>query len=635
MSTAPCPTCGRLNRPGARFCASCQASLTGDLAAPPGSAASGGTPLPQAGGPQAGQLLGGGDYRVVRPLGKGGMGAVWLVAQTRAFDRLAVLKEVIDYFDPTDGDARRRAAERFEAEARTLADLKHPGIPDLYAFFSEGGRNYLVMEYVEGQDLSKGLTREDRDSGQILPGASLPAQQVVHYTIEICEVLEYLARRQPPVVHNDIKPANIIIDSHSGRAVLVDFGTARTRYLRAGGRPDPKRESLYGTVGYAAPELYQGRSESRSDVYSLAATSYHLLTDDDPGDHPGQHPKLDALPSALGGVLRPALAVAIDSRPTAEGFRQSLEGYLAGAAAPTRGLVFPDRSEATTLPQLVLQAARHWPYAAGLLQDGTLARWLRGTLREAAAARAADEAVALWPGDPDAALDTFLRQVAPGVMPAGRLELRTGSLSLAAPDPMQPVRSQIEVANHGAGYLRGKAFSTQPWLKVAGALFACPPGGQVALPVEADPTGLLPGSPHVAAVTLEPEGGAPEVVPVQLVVAAGQAPAPAARAQASIRVEPGRVDLGRVPRTSFSTGRQRIVVTSMSQDKIRCRVVNAPAWLQVKPSDFRLAPGRSEALELVGRVSKIPGNGEDATLGIAVEGGQTRPVQVSVRVKGR
>ncbi len=349
MSTAPCPNCGRLNRPGARFCASCQASLTGDLAAPSGppsgGAVGGGAPLPQIGGPQAGQLLGGGDYRVVRPLGKGGMGAVWLVAQTRAFDRLAVLKEVIDYFDPIDGDARRRAAERFEAEARTLADLKHPGIPDLYAFFSEGGRNYLVMEYVEGQDLSKGLTREDRDTGQLLAGASLPAEQVVHYTIEICEVLEYLARCQPPVIHNDIKPGNIIIDSHSGRAVLVDFGTARTRYLRAGGRPDPKKESLYGTVGYAAPELYQGRSESRSDVYSLAATAYHLLTDDDPGDHPGQYPKLDALPRALGDVLRPALAVAIDDRPDGRGVSAVARGLPGRRCRPDArpGLPRPQR----------------------------------------------------------------------------------------------------------------------------------------------------------------------------------------------------------------------------------------------------------------------------------------------------
>jgi len=81
----------------------------------------------------------------------------------------------------------------------------------------------------------------------------------LHYTIEICIVLEYLAGRKPPVVHNDIKPGNIIVDQHSGRAVLVDFGTAKTRYLA------PAGDNLYGTVGYAAPELYQGHSEPRSE----------------------------------------------------------------------------------------------------------------------------------------------------------------------------------------------------------------------------------------------------------------------------------------------------------------------------------------------------------------------------------
>ena len=79
----PCPDCGRLNRPGARYCASCQTPLSGGAARL-----------------HVGQLLDGGAYRIVRPLGKGGMGAVWLVAQTKAFDRLAGLKEVVEYYDP-------------------------------------------------------------------------------------------------------------------------------------------------------------------------------------------------------------------------------------------------------------------------------------------------------------------------------------------------------------------------------------------------------------------------------------------------------------------------------------------------------------------------------------------------------
>ena len=308
-----CTNCGRLNRPGARYCASCRTPL-GVVAARL----------------QPGQYLDGGTYRIVRPLGKGGMGAVWLVAQTKAFDRLAVLKEVVEYYDPLDAAERQRAMERFEAEARTLGDLKHPGIPDLYAYFSEGGHNYLVMEYIEGPDLRKWLTRLDQNTGQLVTATRLAIDQVLHFAIEICKVLEYLATRQPPVIHNDIKPGNIIVDEHSARAVLVDFGTAKTRYLRARGQPSQEKDSLYGTVGYAAPELYRGHSVPRSDVYSLAATIYHLLTDDDPRDHPAQYPQLDTLPPALRDTLRAALAREIEDRPTAGELREQLEGFQGG-----------------------------------------------------------------------------------------------------------------------------------------------------------------------------------------------------------------------------------------------------------------------------------------------------------------
>ena len=166
-------------------------------------------------------------------------------------------------------------------------------------------------------------------------------RQVLRYTIQICEVLEYLASRQPPVVHNDIKPGNIIIDGHSGRAVLVDFGTAKTRYLRPPEDRIGKRTSVYGTVGYAAPELYQGHSEPRSDVYSLAATAYHLLTDDDPRDHPSQYPQLEYAAAGSGRHSGGGSGARVEDRPSATEFREQLEGYLAGQTAPLRALPFP------------------------------------------------------------------------------------------------------------------------------------------------------------------------------------------------------------------------------------------------------------------------------------------------------
>jgi serine/threonine protein kinase len=616
--TVACPNCGRLNRPGARYCASCQAPLSATASLP-----------------QPGQLLGGGAYRIVRSLGKGGMGAVWLVAQTRAFDRLAVLKEVVEYYDPSDAEARQKAAQRFEAEARTLGDLKHPGIPDLYAYFSEGGHNYLVMEYIEGPDLSKGLTHEDDDSGQHVPGGPLPLDAVVQYAIQICEVLEYLAGRQPPVVHNDIKPGNIIVDEHSGRAVLVDFGTAKTRYLRAEGRPDGKKVSVYGTVGYAAPELYRGHSEPRSDVYSLAATAYHLLTDDDPREHPSQYPQLDSLPPALADVLRAALAPEVEDRLTAAEFRQQLLDYLAGQTAPLRALTFPDGEAVDERTELLAQAVKHWDYAAGILSDGTVAHWLRHALHDPVAAQAAEAAVSQWPTNPDAALDTFIRQLAPSALPAGKLELHTSSLRLLQLGEGQHIQQQIEIANRGPGYLRGEIFSTEPWLKV-GSSFACPPGRVCTVPIEIDTTGLSPRQPYLGAITLTPAGGMPEVVAVQIAIAAASAVPPlGARPTAGIEVSPQRVEFGVVPAGALSTAPQSVTVRNAGQATVRVRVTGAPRWLLIKPESFALRARARQVVTLVARVDRVQGRKQRVSLTFAADGGSSQQIEVSLEVKRR
>lgn len=612
-SSIPCPNCGRLNRPGARYCASCQSPLGGARAAPL----------------RPGQLLKGGAYRVVRPLGKGGMGAVWLVAQTEAFDRLAVLKEVIEYFDPLNAEERQQALARFEAEARILGDLKHPGIPDLYAYFSEGGHNYLVMEYIEGPDLRYSLTYVEGDTGQVVSGSPLPAEQVLPYTIEVCQVLEYLAGRQPPVVHNDIKPANILIDQHSGRAVLVDFGTAKTRYLGTASRPG----SAYGTVGYAAPELYQGRSEPRSDVYSLAATAYHLLTDDDPGDHPGRFPQLEALPPALADILRAALAEKVEERLTATRFRQQLEGYLAGLTGPLRALTFPDGDAADERDELLSLAVKHWNYAAGILHDGTIARWLRNVLHDPMAAQAAEAAVQQWPTSPDAALDAFIRQLNPSALPPGQMELRTTSLRLLELGPDQQVLSQIKVANRGRGYLHGELLSTQPWLKT-GRTFACPPGQVCAIPIEIDTTGLRPGQPYLAAVTLIPVGGTPEVVAVQIAVHKKEgAPVHISPAAPAITISPERVDLGAVPRHSRSAI-EEVTVANVGRTAARVRVQGVPPWLEVKPMAFLLLAGAKQVVKLVGWAGQLRAGEYKVTLTFAVDGGPAQTVEVLLRVRG-
>ncbi len=136
-----------------------------------------------------------------------------------------------------------------------------------------------------------------------------------------------LATRRPPVVHRDVKPANIILRGNQAQAILVDFGVAKPKMGRG---PDT---AAWGTLGYAAPEQAAGHAEPRSDVYGLAATVYHLLTRDDPGDHPFQFPQLGKLSAQPREILHRALARHVDKRLAAQEMRDAVTTLVTLAAS--------------------------------------------------------------------------------------------------------------------------------------------------------------------------------------------------------------------------------------------------------------------------------------------------------------
>jgi serine/threonine protein kinase len=214
----------------------------------------------------AGQMLDG-RYRVHKVLGQGGMGRVYLANDTRLANRPVAAKEMII----GDGIAEKKAIEDFAREARVLASLSHPGIPNVIDYFAENNRHYLVMEFVAGGDLQAMLDK-------LGPTGKLPEVRVLRWARQILDVLGFLHSQTPPIIYRDLKPGNIMIDK-DGRAMLIDFGIAR--FLPPGGRG-----TQIGSVGYAPPEQYMGKVEPRSDLYSLAATMHHLLSGRDPQIEP-------------------------------------------------------------------------------------------------------------------------------------------------------------------------------------------------------------------------------------------------------------------------------------------------------------------------------------------------------------
>jgi serine/threonine protein kinase len=220
------------------------------------------------------QLLGlalGHQYEIIREIGRGGMGAVYL-AREKALERLVAIKVLRPELA-----ASPESRERFRREARIAANLSHPGILQLHTFGEIRGVWYFVMSYVRGETLADLLRRRGK----------LPASEAHQILIELADAVACAHRYH--VVHRDIKPANVLIDAESGRAVLADFGISKI-----GGLGDKLTASgaVLGTPHYMSPEQTMAGSDvdERSDIYSLGAVGYSMLCGREPftGENAGQ-----------------------------------------------------------------------------------------------------------------------------------------------------------------------------------------------------------------------------------------------------------------------------------------------------------------------------------------------------------
>jgi serine/threonine protein kinase/ABC-type branched-subunit amino acid transport system substrate-binding protein len=292
-----CPYCKAENRDGVRYCSSCGKLI--NLSART-QAVSGGGRGNTSQALVAGSRLQGGRYVVNRVLGQGGMGAAFLANDTRLDSKPIVIKELVS--DSSNAMQFEDEVRNFKREVATVAHLDHPLVPNVTDHFEEGARYYMVQEYVEGENLEDRLGRLQQP---------LKERDVLLCASEVLDILDYLSQQTPPIVHRDIKPANIIIGAKDRRAHLVDFGIARADEARNAMR---KQTSALGTPGYAPPEQYQGNADPRSDLYALAATMHHLLTNRDPRNHaPFIYPPARALNPQLSSNIERILTRALNN----------------------------------------------------------------------------------------------------------------------------------------------------------------------------------------------------------------------------------------------------------------------------------------------------------------------------------
>src|SRR5215471_7043295 len=355
-SQSICGNCGAANAAGEQFCGNCGYSLAGGPTGPIPNAPTAVTPIgsntptvlsvSSSGRRVTGALILGnllsGRYRIIKLVGKGGFGAVYKARDERfQAQRMVAIKEMSDAsLNPSE---RIQAIRDFRHEADLLVQLKHPNLPDVSDFFEEGGKAYLVMEYIEGKTLEK----EQDDVGGPL-GEAL----VMGWALQLCDVLNYLHSQPQPIIFRDMKPSNVMLTT-SGQIKLIDFGIARIFKKVAA-----KDTTSMGSQGYAPLEQYgRGQTDARSDIYALGATLYDLLTKEVPTDAPTRriNPQVFEAPRQLNPGITPKVEAivlkAMEQEPK-DRFQSAAEMFQAIMAS---GVVAMNTTGMTTMVSAMAQ----------------------------------------------------------------------------------------------------------------------------------------------------------------------------------------------------------------------------------------------------------------------------------------
>lgn len=250
------------------------------------------------------------------------MGAVYRAMDMRFDGEACAVKEMLDDFQSD--EERSQAVEWFKREAKLLLKLNHPCIPRVRDFFVEGGRHYLVMDFIEGRTLGEVYAKEGHVPG--VNGAHGVAEaRARSWAQQICNVLGYLHRQEPPIIFRDLKPSNVMVTERD-EIKLIDFGIARTFQSQ-------RQATIIMTIGYAPPEQLHGMPEPRSDLYALGATLHRLLTGHDAANN---KPTIFSFPPMRS--LRPDLSPAFE-QVVMKALAPNLEPRWGSAADMERAII--------------------------------------------------------------------------------------------------------------------------------------------------------------------------------------------------------------------------------------------------------------------------------------------------------
>ncbi|HUS14908.1 MAG TPA: serine/threonine-protein kinase [Chloroflexia bacterium] len=437
LSEALCPFCQGTNRPGATFCTHCGHSL---VTSPPG----------QPAGEVVGHLAPGAllqaRYRIIRRVAQGGMGAVYEAHDEQTPGQRLALKEMVQ--TSVAPEERTQTLKDFMREATLLATLQHPNLPAFQGIFSEDGKHYLIMEFIQGQTLEHVVSNS---------ASFLPETRVMTWAAQVCDVLHYLHSQDPPIIYRDTKPGNIMLLDGSDGVKLIDFGIARFHRRGQAGE-----SAAFGTAGYAPPEQYgNGQTDQRSDVYALGATLHHLLSGHDPVQNPFHWRPIRSFNPHVSRRVDQAVMRALELDPTLR--FESIDAFARALGMQPVQVpeAVPEAVPVPALPASARVAPGPLPVSADDLRHPLLEGTPRNGHRPQAPTAGDLAAVPVLPAVP----------VVPPPADGPQLVLSDTVLDLGVAGRKTRRGRKVNLLNTGAGQLKGIVQVTQPWLAVSAVQF--------------------------------------------------------------------------------------------------------------------------------------------------------------------